>query len=175
MEAAPSRTQKPKSRQADQLATGKWPMFRQNKFAIANLFYRLEILKLVALVARNKTKLKKRTIDIYLGSDNSNASPIRGDSDTEIIAMLVCALWRMAQAISLTVWIGGVAPKLNIYRMSMQDIKPPHTRPGRDQYSKISPNLRLKYKEPSYRMRSNRTSCARCMMNMRELACVFLK
>ena len=115
MAAVLSRAQNPKSRQVDQTAKGACPRFWIGKFERANLIYGLfELLTLVAYVAQSKIKLRNRTINIYLYNDNSNAALIRGDSDTEIIARLVCHFWRIAQEVNLTVWIGRVASNLNI-------------------------------------------------------------
>ena len=90
---------------------------------------------LVAYVAQNKTKLRNCTIDIYLDNDNSNAALIRGDSDTEIIARLVCHFWRIAQEINLTVWIGRVASKLNISGVPAR-LQPPIPSAGKSRVQK---------------------------------------
>ena len=94
---------------------------------------------MVEYVARGKSNLKNRTINICLDNDNANAALVRGGSDTEIVARSVCIFWKIVQGAKLTVCAGRVASKIH-KTDALLGIKLPHTRSNAHQ------NLEILYK-----------------------------
>ena len=64
---------------------------------------------------------------IYLDSNNSLSALARGDSNTEVIAILVARFWQMVQTYDICPWFPRVRPKLNPADLPTRSKRLPYT------------------------------------------------
>ena len=82
-------------------------------FRWTNLIFGLELLALVLLFEDHAPFLAGQCCWIYLDSNNSLAALVRGDSNTDIIAVLVARFWQLVQSRNICVWFSRVRSKIN--------------------------------------------------------------
>ena len=76
------------------------------------LIYGLELLALVAYFEDHAPSMRGICCWIYL-DNNCLAALVRGDSNTEVIAILVARFWLLVQRRNVCVWFSRVRSKLN--------------------------------------------------------------
>ena len=82
-------------------------------FRHTNLIYGLELLALVLFFEETAPRLQGSCCWVYLDNNNCLAALIRGDSNTEIIAVLVARFWRTVQRHDIFVWFSRAKSTLN--------------------------------------------------------------
>ena len=82
-----------------------WPyLFRKT-----TLIYGLELLSILAFFDDHAPSLRWSRCWVYMGNNNNCLSAIvRGDSNTDIIAVLVARFWQLAQRYDICVWFPRV-------------------------------------------------------------------
>ena len=91
-------------------APATWPYFLRR----ANYIFGLEILALVAFFEGHAPFFfQGASCWIYLRSNNCLAAIVRGDSITELVAILVARFWLLVQGFNISVWFPHARPKLN--------------------------------------------------------------
>ena len=86
-----------------------WPYL----FRHTDLIYGLELLALSAFSEDRESYLWGTTCWVCLGNNNCLDALILGDSNTDVIAILVAMFWQMAQRFDIFVWISHVWSTLN--------------------------------------------------------------
>ena len=77
------------------------------------LIYGLEMLALVSFFEDQAPRLRGSCCWVYLDSNNCLAALTRGDSNTDVIAVLVARFWRTVQRFDICVWFSRVRSKVN--------------------------------------------------------------
>ena len=77
------------------------------------LIFGLELLALVAFFELKSPFLRGTCCWIYLDNNNCLAALTRGDSNTEVIAILAALFWQIAQRYDICVWFSRVRSALN--------------------------------------------------------------
>ena len=82
-------------------------------FRYTNLTYGLELLALDLFFEESAASLQGSCFWVYVDNNNCLAALARGDSNTDIIAVLVARFWRTAQRRDICVWFPRVESTLN--------------------------------------------------------------
>ena len=77
------------------------------------LIFGLELLALVAFFEQAAPDLADQCIWVYVDNNNVLAAISRGDSNTDVIAVLVARLWKTLHKFSICAWFSRVPSKLN--------------------------------------------------------------
>ena len=86
-----------------------WPyLFRRTA-----LIYGLELLALVAFYEDHAPSIRGSSCWCYLDNNNCLEALVRGDSNTDVIAVLVARFWKLVQRYDIHVWFPRVKSKLN--------------------------------------------------------------
>ena len=92
------------------LAVPNAPTFWRKRFNSKNVISGLEMLAPLAFIWINRMKLKGSSINLYIDNNNVLTSLVRGDSGTDLIVSMIAMFWRVAEAHSIDIWLGPVAP-----------------------------------------------------------------
>ena len=101
------------------------PAVRPYLFRYANRIYGLELLALVLFFEDWAPFLQGKCCWVYVDNNNCLAAIVRGDSNTDAIAVLVARLWQLIQRFNICVWFPRVAPKLNPADLPARNRIPP--------------------------------------------------
>ena len=82
-------------------------------FRHTNLIYGLELLALVLFFEESAPLLQGSCCWVYIDNNNCLAALIRGDSNTDIISILVARFWRTVRRNDICVWFPRVESTLN--------------------------------------------------------------
>ena len=104
---------KAKSPQLRTECSSRAPVTWSYLFRTTALIYGLELLASVAYFEDFAPQLRGKSCWIYLDNNNCLAALVRGDSNTEVIAVLVARFWQLAQRYNICVWFSRVRSKLN--------------------------------------------------------------
>ena len=96
---------------------GEWTadVFEQRCFLFRHtaLIFGLELLAVVAFFEQLAPKLAGQCVWVYVDNNNVLAAITRGDSNTDVAAVLVAKLWNTLQRFSICAWFSRVGSKIN--------------------------------------------------------------
>ena len=94
-------------------------------FRWTRLIFGLELLAIVLFFEDHAPFLRGKCCWVYLDSNNSLAALVSGDSNTDVIAVLVARFWQLVQARDICVWFSRVRSKINPSDLPTRNEIPP--------------------------------------------------
>ena len=108
-----------------------------NLFRSTNLILGLELLALVAFFEIAAPQLRGQCVWVYVDNNNVLAAVTRGDSNRDIVAILVSKLWDTLQRFSICAWFSRVPSKLNPADLPTRGRRVPFATRNRTSFSSL--------------------------------------
>ena len=103
----------PSSFSASLLLVSSTPQAWMKKFNRKNPIIGMELLAPLALLWGFPKLLRGKRINLYVDNDTVSNALIRGDCSEAFLAAMVKTFWKLAEELSLDIWVGRVGSKVN--------------------------------------------------------------